>query len=288
MGAALVVISALGYATNPIFGKFAYQAGATPITLGIIRFVLADIALWLLVAFGRRKEPISMRQSLQLIALGMLGAGPVTMLYFIALQHIGASLATGIFYTYPAMAAIVGLVRGERMGPIGYGGLALTVGGTWLLLGNNFSGFSWWGAALILASAVLYTAYMFVGAKMTQGFSPFVVSAHVTAGCAAIFLVVGAGTGQPMPGVGAILSGAALAFCATIVALTAFFAGLAAVGPTRAAIISTLEPVFTSILAVLFLDERLGMLQVLGIGLVALGAVAAQMRGHVSTVTEQV
>jgi drug/metabolite transporter (DMT)-like permease len=58
------------------------------------------------------------------------------------------------------------------------------------------------------------------------------------------------------------------------------------VGPTRASIISTLEPVFTALLAVLLLGERLTLLQTGGIALVVLGAVAAQVKEGPRSVTK--
>jgi drug/metabolite transporter (DMT)-like permease len=57
----------------------------------------------------------------------------------------------------------------------------------------------------------------------------------------------------------------------TILPVVAFLAGLVRVGPTAASLISTLEPVFTVLLAVAFLGERLGQLEIAG-GLMVLSA----------------
>jgi len=58
------------------------------------------------------------------------------------------------------------------------------------------------------------------------------------------------------------------------VAILAFIAGLARVGPTDAATLSTLEPVGTAVLAVSLLGETLAPLQILGGALIVLAAVA--------------
>jgi drug/metabolite transporter (DMT)-like permease len=52
-----------------------------------------------------------------------------------------------------------------------------------------------------------------------------------------------------------------------------FLAGLARVGATRAAIISTLEPATTVILAALLLGEDLGPVRLVGGGLILVAAV---------------
>ena len=276
-GALLVGLSALGYSTNPILGKFAYAAGATPITLLAIRFTLAALGLWVMTFF-RKEQPLPLATRLRLMVVGVGGIAMVALLYFSALPHIGASLATGLFYTYPAFIAAVGLVRGERLSAAGYGGLLLTAGGTWMMLSNDLGGFTWQGALLILGASVIYTAYILVSDVWTRGISPVAVSTHMTTGASVVFLLLALVTRQPLPGAGAYLAGGGLALCSTILALITFFAGLPKVGPTRASIISMLEPVFTAVLAVLLLHEGLEPLQTVGIALVVAGAVAAQYK----------
>lgn len=286
-GALLVALSALGYSTNPILGKFAYQAGANALTLLSIRYLMAATGLWLIVASQRSTPRLPVAKRLQLLAMGAFGMGMVSLLYFTALEHIGASLATGLFYMHPALVAVVGAFRGEGIGKAGVAGLLLTAAGTWLLLGTDLGGFTWQGALLILAAACLYSGYMVVSDPWTRGVPPFAVSAHVTTGAAVVLLLMAVVTGQSVPGAGAFLAGGGLALLATIVAMSAFFAGLPKVGPTRAAIISTLEPVFTALLAVMLLGEHLSGLQLAGVGLVVAGAVAAQQRDRTGDLAKE-
>jgi drug/metabolite transporter (DMT)-like permease len=64
-----------------------------------------------------------------------------------------------------------------------------------------------------------------------------------------------------------------------VVAIVAFFAGLGRVGPARAAILSTVEPVITLALAVLVLGEPLGWSQAAG-GALILAAILILQRGR--------
>ncbi|HWI65484.1 MAG TPA: DMT family transporter [Symbiobacteriaceae bacterium] len=285
-GAALVALSALGYSTNPIFGKFAYQAGATAVSMLAIRYSLGTIGLWALLGARGEGRGLTLARRLQMLTLGV-GMGLVSLLYFVALEHIGASLATGLFYTYPAFVAIVGLMRGEGLTRLGLAGLLLTAAGTWLLLGTNLGGFTWGGALLILAASGLYTLYMVISEPWTKGVAPTVSATYVTTGAAVVYLTLALVTRPPAPGLGAYLAGGGLALCSTIFALVTFFAGLPRVGPTRAAIISTLEPVFTALLAAVALHEHLSLLQVGGILLVVAGAVAAQQKERTEVAPEE-
>jgi drug/metabolite transporter (DMT)-like permease len=58
----------------------------------------------------------------------------------------------------------------------------------------------------------------------------------------------------------------------TVLAILFFFEGLERVGPVRASVFSTVEPVFTIVLAACFLGESVGFLRLLG-GTLILGAV---------------
>lgn len=288
LGAGLVALSALGYATNPILGKFAYMAGANAVTLGAIRFTTAAVLLWLYLLLRGGLGELALVRRIQLVAMGGLGFAMVSLLYFTALQHIDPSLATGLFYTYPAMVAVGGLFLGERLSRAGYGGLLLTAAGTWLLLDAGAGGgFTLKGATMILAAAVLYSIFIRVSEPWSKGIPAVLATAHVASGAALVYLGITLVTGQSMPGPGAFAAGAGLALCSTILAFITYFAGLPKVGATRAAIISNLEPVFTALLAFLLLGEQLGSGQVAGVALVVLGAVAAQVRERDPIAVEQ-
>ena len=96
---------------------------------------------------------------------------------------------------------------------------------------------------------------------------------------AAVFMLVAVVRGPAFPATAAgWLAVAAIALVSTVVAITLYFAGLARVGPTRAATLSTLEPVFTVVLAALLLRERIERVQLAG-GALILAAVVLLARG---------
>jgi drug/metabolite transporter (DMT)-like permease len=70
----------------------------------------------------------------------------------------------------------------------------------------------------------------------------------------------------------------AIAIVSTVTAITLFFAGLERVGPSTAAILSTLEPLTTVALAFLVFGESLTALQLAGAALVLGAAVSLNLR----------
>jgi drug/metabolite transporter (DMT)-like permease len=73
--------------------------------------------------------------------------------------------------------------------------------------------------------------------------------------------------------------GVGIAVVPTMLAISLFMAGLPRVGATRAALLSTWEPVVTVLLAVAILGDRLSWLQVGG-GVLVLVAVIAVQAAH--------
>jgi drug/metabolite transporter (DMT)-like permease len=74
-----------------------------------------------------------------------------------------------------------------------------------------------------------------------------------------------------VPG-GAWFGLAGIAVFSTALAISAFYAGAARIGAAQAALVSTVEPVWTISLATLLFSERLGPIQLLG-GLFVIGGV---------------
>jgi drug/metabolite transporter (DMT)-like permease len=70
-----------------------------------------------------------------------------------------------------------------------------------------------------------------------------------------------------------------VAVVGTVIVVTCFLAAVEIVGPSRASILSTLEPVVTVVLAYLLLEERLGPVQLAGGALVLAACILLQMRG---------
>jgi len=135
------------------------------------------------------------------------------------------------------------------------------------------------GALLALAAALTYTAYILVSDRLIGEVDPFALALLVLTGATASFAVAGLVTGT----LDLALSGEAwlwlvmIALVSTVVAVSAFFAGLRRVGPSEAAILSTFEPVVTVVLAFFVLGERLTPAQLGGGALVLAAVVLLQL-----------
>jgi drug/metabolite transporter (DMT)-like permease len=281
-GAALCLVSAAGFGAMAIFGKLAYDAGVTVLTLLFVRFALAGAvfggllvvhrALWVR-GLGRRQLAIG----LGLGAVYALQAG----LYFAALDRLDASLLALLLYTYPAWVTLAAFGIGrERPTRRRIVALALSSAGLVVVLaGAGGGGVDALGVALALGAAFAYTGYILVSDGSEVVNAPFLLSALVCGGATAIFAlagVVGGAVDTGFEAEGWLWLGL-IALVSTVLPISTFFAGLARVGPSTASILSTLEPVVTVTLAYLAFSERLTLPQLGGAALVVAAAAMLAM-----------
>lgn len=281
-GALLTAVSALGFSTLPVFGVVAYRAGANVVTVLAVRFVIAAILLWGYLLLTRTALP-DRRTGVQLLLMGGVGYTTMSVLYLsaVAEDRLSPSLAALLLYTYPAVVALEARLtdrhpftgRQATALPLTLAGVALV-----LLTPGTGSRFTPIGAALALGAATVYATYIYFGSRVTRRTSPLVAATYVATAAAAVFLGYGLVTGTlvqvALPGWLAI---AGTAVFATVLAVLLFFAGIERLGPARASIISTLEPVGTTLLSTMLFGDRLGPWQVGGGLLVLAGVLWLQM-----------
>jgi drug/metabolite transporter (DMT)-like permease len=293
VGPFLCLLSASLFGAMPIFGKFAYESGVSPDALLLTRFSLAAVvlAVMLLVRPSLRRthrDPDGAEPTSRLAAsprrvvgialgLGAVGYAAQASLYFSALRHMDASLLSLILYTYPVLVTVTAVLLGrDRLTSRRGFALATASGGLLLvLLGAGGTGFHPIGAVLAFGSAVVYTAYIVVSDTVVRHLTPAVLATLVMAGAAGTLAAHAVLTGGIALDFG--FSGwfwlTCIALVSTVLSTLAFFAGLRRTGPATTAILSTFEPVVTTALASLTLNEFLRPFQLVG-GLLVLASVA--------------
>lgn len=271
LGILLVAGSAAAFGTLALFGRYAYAAEMDAITILFLRFSLA--ALVLLALLFLRREPLPRGRPLTpLIGMGAIGYVGQAFCYLAALNYASSGLVALLLYLYPAFVTVLSVVvLQERMTRLKVLALALALVGTGLTIGP--AGGQLLGILLALGAATIYSIYIIVGAQVmkqvsaVQSSTVIMASAGVMAGL--LMLINGPHWPATAAGWWAV---AGIVLVATVLPAITFFIGLGRVGPTTAAMISTLEPVVTVLLAAWLEQERLQLLTLLGGGLI-LGAV---------------
>ncbi len=300
LGVALAAASACGYGSGPLFAKSVYGSGLDWLALLYWRFLIGGALVWawaLLVPANRAAlRATSRRRVVVLLGLGCFfvsNAGT----YYAALEWISASLASLLVYVYPAIVAVLSIRFGAGLsGRRPWVALGIVTGGVALTLGGIETRAEPLGLVLALASPCLYSVYILMAARTAgerrgetandrtggEGAEtrPAVASALMLSGTFAVIAVLATAMGEPvLPAAvpaGAWVGLVGIAVLSTALAVSAFYAATARIGAAQAALVSTVEPVYTISIAMLAFGERLAPLQLLGGAFVIGGVILAQ------------
>lgn len=284
-GVTLAVLAAFGFSFKAIFIKLAYPFGVSALTLLTLRMVFSLPAfLWVGWREGRSSPPLTRREKLGVVGLGLVGYYGASLLDFIGLQYISAGLERLILFTYPTLTLLIGIWwLGERSHPRQWLAIALTYVGIGLAVAHDLQINTdrtavLIGGSFVFLSAVCYAAYTTGAAVLITrlGSARFASLAMLvsTAGTLLHFVLTEplAALVQPWQ-VYALALG--MAVFSTVMPVFMQSAAIRRLGSSQAALMSTLGPPLTIVFGALILHEPMSLAQGLGALLVVSGVVLA-------------
>jgi drug/metabolite transporter (DMT)-like permease len=275
-GTSLAILSSAAFASLGVLGTFAFQEGVNLLTMLAGRFTLASLVFWIIL---RRRGTALPPLRVTLAALA-LGAGVYALesgLLFAALDRLqNAALLDLLLYAYPAIVTIAVVAMGrERLTGRRVAALAVSSLGVVLVVAGGAAGaLDAIGVAMAIGAAVLYSAYVLVADALLRRTDALAVATLTSTGAAIAFVATALATGSLQSHVTLIGTSCivAIAVVSTVLALLASFGALERLGPSKASIVSTVEPPLTAVLAAVFLGVALAPVQIAG-GVLVLSAV---------------
>jgi len=201
-------------------------------------------------------------------------------LNFVAMQWIEASLAAIIASAMPLLVAAANWFSGERLGRLGLAGLVAGFLGVTMIMATRLSGGAdLLGVALCVVGVLALTfATLSVRTASSGGNLLMVVGLQMIVGCAALIppaLILE--TWQVTWSWQLVAAFAYTTVFPGLVATWIWFKLVGRIGATRGATFHFLNPFFGVAIAALFLSERFGLLDGIGVTVIALGILAVQM-----------
>ena len=276
----LIALGAI-WGASFLFMKIAVPAMGPSVMMGA-RIFIGAITLSLVALLIRESLPRG-RQWTPAIITGIFYAAIPLFLWGYAAQQLSATLLSIINATAPLFGAAISLVwLRERMGAVGYSGLALGFAGVAVLVGGVGAGDQ---APPALSLAAAFLASLLYGAisnytqtiKSVDPFSNVLGSLWVAALAMVPLMIL-----YPVretPDAAAWGSVAALGILCTAVAYVAYFRLVEQIGAAPALTVTYLIPVFGTLWGVIFLDERIGIHHVLGAAMI-IGGIALVARAR--------
>ena len=186
--------------------------------------------------------------------------------YLSSVAYISVSLAVLLLYTFPLMVGVASPLLGrERMTWIKAICLIGAFSGLVMASWTGFGTLDWRGIAFALAGAAGVSGISLFGGQAMTKAHPFVMNAAMNLWVAlavGAYLAVAGGFALPQTPVG-WLATAGVCVCYTLGALLLFI-GLTMISPAQSALTLNLEPLFSTLAAILLLNETVGAQQWIG------------------------
>ncbi len=268
IGIFLIVVSAASFATSPIFARIAYDAGANPNTFLFIRFVIASTVLTLIMIFKGLQWPRG-RLLVSLVLIGGVCFAGLNLSFYTALTLAPVNLVIVIAYMYPALVTLLSaLFLKQPITKQQFAALFLTLMGVAVTTGLDWGG-QYLGIVLAITTAVFYSAYFTFGSISIRKAGPVPSSVVIFISVTIIYGVIVTIQGFKLP---TALSGwTAIILCAlfsTVFGIVCLYEGLKRIDPVNTAMISTLEVVITTALAILILGEIMSLSKIIGASMI--------------------
>jgi len=291
IGPLCAVVGVLGFSFKAILIKLAYAwSPIDAVTLLALRMIYAAPMFAVMAMLAARRpdaKPISKGDWLALAWLGFIGYYLSSLLDFIGLQYITASLERLVLFLYPTIVVVLSalfLGRPITRKPVGalllcYAGIGLVFWHDLEVTGDPVS--TALGGALVFASAVGYAIYL-VGAGgviARLGSLRFIALAMlISAGFViAQFVAMRPWSALAAPFRVQMLT-LAMAIFSTVLPTWLIAESIRRVGANTASLVGSLGPVFTIGLGALILGEPIHLVQLVGAALVLIGVVLVSRR----------
>jgi drug/metabolite transporter (DMT)-like permease len=278
-GLALALCGSIAFSGKAVIVKLAYRHGVDPVTLIMYRMLFA-LPLFGLLAWwaGRGKPGLTRREMLALVGLGFSGYYLASLLDFMGLALVSASLERLVLYLNPTIVlGLSALFLGKKVSArqmlalaVSYAGVALVFGQELKLEGEGVAA----GTALVFGSAVSYAVYLVLSGEWVQRLGAMRLAGW--AGCVAClfciahFLIVNplasAQVAEPVLWL-SVLNATAC----TVAPVWMVMMAIERIGPGLASQAGMIGPMSTITMGVVFLDEPFTPLLVAGTALVLAG-----------------
>jgi DME family drug/metabolite transporter len=280
-GAWLILLAATLWGTVGVTTQTLYHLTATnAFSIGFFRLALATpaFALGCFILLGRRMFRVA-RRDLGVIALLGLMLALYQVCFFGAIALVGVAIATLVtLCSAPVLVALISaFLTGEGPSRVVVAALALAIAGVALIVGfqpgARQQSANPLGVALALGSGLGYALVALSGRAVARRYHPLQINAIAFAAGALALLPATALAGfvvaYPPMGWALLLY---LGLIPSALAYGLFLTGMRSTPATVASVLTLLEPLTATILAVVLFGERLGALGLFG-GALLLGAI---------------
>lgn len=284
-GVVIALLGAICFSTKAILVKLAYRdTEVDTLSLLALRMIFA-LPFFIAYAFTSSSKQSNVRfttkQWIQVAIVGCLGYYVSSLLDFLGLQYVSASIERLILFIYPTLVLLMSaMIFKEKIKPIQWMALLITYIGLFIAFlgevdlqssqGNNFI----FGSILIFICAFTFAAYIvgsgrlipLVGAAKFNSYAMCFASMGVLTH---FFITTEVSLFNFSSTV--YLYSFLMAIISTVIPSYLVVEGIKRIGADNAAIVGSIGPVSTIVMAYFFLDEHIFFFQIVGTLMILMG-----------------
>lgn len=267
LGYVLAVAQAVLYASMGVFAKFLYNTGLNPQQVTIMRFVPTTVILAVFILVLRKGKVFS--RTPMVYVQGIFFAASAY-LYMLAVDELTAGLTTVIFYSYPAVVAIMAVFAfHERFALRTFLALVFALAGIVFISGilsAETIQLSPLGLAYGIGSCLAFAIYSVLGQATVKKEGQLTISFTMSAISSIMMLVLYPAQFPTLLQMDAMQWAICIvmAILCTAMPIPMLLAAIKRIGATKASLIGISETPFSLLLAFLVLGEVLTVFQGIG------------------------
>ena len=287
IGPLFAIIGTLGFSFKAILIKLAYAWEPPDATTLLALRMLYSAPFFAAMAWTARGAPIARPDVLRLLGLGFIGYYLASLLDFVGLKYITASLERLVLYLYPTMVVLLSaMMLGKPIGrretlalALSYAGIVFVFWGDLRMSGDVRSLAI--GGGLVFASAFCYAVYLVSagGVIGRLGSMRFIAWAMLAS---TVFVLAQFAFTRPLaaldvpPRIHALVL--AMAIFATVLPTWLIAEAIRRIGANHSSLVGSLGPVFTIGLGAMILGEAVHAIQLAGAALVLAGVLLVSLK----------
>jgi drug/metabolite transporter (DMT)-like permease len=286
-GVIICLLGAVCFSTKAIFVKLAYRDTQVDAVSLLALRMLFSLPFFLISAgiYSSKDSNVKFttKQWINVAFIGCLGYYISSLLDFLGLQFVTAGIERLILFIYPTLVLLMNsLFFKQRVKPIQWLAVIVTYAGLLLAFfsevnldsakSENFL----WGSFLIFVCAFTYAAYIVGSGQLIPLIGAVKFNSYAMSfACAGVFLHFFITSKQPLLGfpMQVYTYSFLMAILSTVIPSYLVTLGIRRIGSDSAAIVGSVGPVSTIILAYFFLEESIFAMQIAGTVMVLFGVV---------------
>lgn len=269
MGIGSALASAFFLGLAPIFGKQTIDLGFTPLATVALRTTMAAGMLFFIVLVFRRSF-------LFIYPAGLLGCGLAgfinglgSILYYLALSRLSASVGQLLYSLYPVFVAVWTIFDGQMPSRLTYARTAIAIIGVILLTSTTPGGIDWIGVVLMLVASILYALHLPINQRVLYDIPAPTVTLYTLIAMSAVVLPAYLLFDRHIPPSGTSWSPLIGLTLVTFLSRLTLFTGVKHLGGMQTALLGLSELLVTITISQIWLNEKLQVIQWFGAFLLA-------------------